>query len=184
MVAVPPTLAALAAKDEGDEASNLATSGGGSTWASHLAALSTSVPVTPRDQLEITSRVHDLLRSPLRAQVEAAQAEVREAERVRLRKLRARAKKVRQRMAATASSLRIEQLEQLWGGPGSAQGSKRTLKLLGELATLASQPNCDGAETCAWELCRLLETGRERDLHTVRTQGGLESLVTLALIAC
>ena len=84
-------------------------------------------------------------------------------------------------MAATASSLHIEQLEQLWGGPGSAQGSKRTLKLLGELATLASQPNCDGAETCAWELCRLLETGRERDLHTVRTQGGLEFLVTLAM---
>ena len=179
VVAVPPTLAALAAKDDVDDSSNLATSGGAASGSGVAAAAYHLTQISPA--LPNITRVHDLVCSPLRAQVQAAEAEAREAERERLRKLRARAKKVRQRMAATASSLRIEHLEQLWGGAGSAQGSKRILKLLAELATLAMQPYCDGAETCAWELCRLLETGRERDLHTVRTQGGLESLVTLAM---
>ena len=178
VVAVPPTLAALAAKDDVDESSNLATSGGaasgsgGGPNASHFG---------PCASHNASGRMHDLVASPLRAQIEAARAAKLDAQREKLRKLRARAKKVRQRMFVTASSLRIDQLEQLWAGPGSTQGSKRILRLLAELTSLVSQPNCDGVETCAWELCRLLEAGRERDLHTVRTQGGLDSLVTLSM---
>ena len=58
--------------------------------------------------------------------MEAAEAERQEALREKLRKLRARAKKVRQRIAATAATNRIEQLEQMWalGSGVSAQGSR------------------------------------------------------------
>ena len=62
------------------------------------------------------------------------------------------------------------------GGSGSheshgSHGSvgKRTARLLDELQQVSKQPHCGGAEVAAWEVCRLLEAGRERDLHSVRT---------------
>ena len=53
------------------------------------------------------------------------------------RKLSARAKKVRQRMAATAASIRVDQLEQLWSGSASGHGSKRMVRLAAELCQAA-----------------------------------------------
>ena len=122
--------------------------------------------------------------SPLRdlhEKAQAAELAQQEARREQLRKLRAKAKKVRQRMAATAASVRVEQLDQLWSGGSSVQGNKRMLRLIGDLSQLASQPQSDGAEATVVELCRLLESGRERDLHAVRSHGGVEHLLTLAL---
>ena len=175
VVAVPPTLAALEAAERtnsnGDLASSLNISGPG-----------TNLESGGESGREPTPGVRSALASgPLSAQVKAREAERADAMREKIRKLRARAKKVRQRIAVTAAGLRLEHLEQLWGGgSSSANGSKRMLRLLAELSQLASQPQSDGAEATAWELCRLLEAGRERDLHTVRTQGGIENLLALA----
>ena len=157
-IGVPPTLAAL--------------QGG--------AGLSVQAADASAQQPGSVGKVAPLEPSPLRAQAEAAQLAGQEARRERSRRLRARAKKVRQRMAATASGLRVEQLEAVWVGSASSQGNKRMLRVLAELSQLANQPASDGAELAAWELCRLLETGRQKDLHTVRTHGGIESLLTLA----
>ena len=153
VVAVPPTLAAL-------EAAELSSTGGSAHGQAGCLSSQEDAPSLP---------VRSLLTSPLRKKQEAAEAERQEIVREKLRKLRARAKKVRQRIAATASGLRLEQLESVWQGGASTQGSKRMLRLLADLAQLTNQPQSDGAETTAWELCRLLEAGRERDLHTVRT---------------
>lgn len=73
---VPPTLAALAAKADVDDQSNLATSGGGDTVGSAGGGGTGSAPISQQ------------LTSPLRAQVEAARAAKLEAQKERLRKLR------------------------------------------------------------------------------------------------
>jgi len=86
-------------------------------------------------------------------------------------------------MESTAATIRLGSLEQLWGASGHYVGGsgsheshgshgsvgKRTARLLDELQQLSKQPHCGGAEVAAWEVCRLLEAGRERDLHSVRT---------------
>ena len=86
-------------------------------------------------------------------------------------------------MESTAATIRLGSLEQLWSASGhyvsasvsqesqGSQGSvgKRTARLLDELKQVSTQPHCGGAEVAAWEVCRLLEAGRERDLHSVRT---------------
>ncbi|KAL1508257.1 hypothetical protein AB1Y20_004374 [Prymnesium parvum] len=129
--------------------------------------------------------------SPLRnlhEKAQAAEAAQQEAEREQLRRLRARAKKVRQRMAATAATVRLEQLEQLWSSSAliansngsSTQSSKRILRLINSLAQVAAQPQSDGAEATVIELVKLLENGRERELHAIRTHGGFEHLLALA----
>ena len=62
---------------------------------------------------------------------------------------------VRQRIAAAAANVKMEQLETMWssgGFGGSGAASKRMLRLLGDLAQMTSQPQTDGAETTAWEL--------------------------------
>jgi hypothetical protein len=159
VVAVPPTLAALEAAERRD----------GSSFGTGMA--NGDAPDAPPPL-----PVRSLIASPLRAQMEAAEAERQDALREKVRKLRGRAKKVRQRIAATAGGLRLEHLETLWGGGGSTQGSKRMLRLLADLQQLTTQPQSDGAETVAWELCRLLEAGRDRDLHTLRAWLGSRPL--------
>ncbi|KAL3930974.1 MAG: hypothetical protein SGPRY_001311 [Prymnesium sp.] len=135
--------------------------------------------------------------SPLRdlqQRAQAAEAAQQEARREQLRRLRARAKKVlrlgevRHRMAAVAAGVRVSQLEQLWASSsflpssgGSAHSGKRVLRLLHALGGVASQPQSDGAEVAVVELCRLLECARERELHTLRTHGGVEHLLSLAM---
>ena len=49
-------------------------------------------------------------------------------QREKFRKLRARAKKVRQRISATISAVRLDVFEQQWSTGGSAQGSKRAIQ--------------------------------------------------------
>jgi len=98
------------------------------------------------------------------------------------RKARARTKRVRSRMASAAASVRLDQLDWLWsaGAASGVHASKRLVKLAHSLAEVSRQPSSDGAEALAWEACKLLEGGRERELHAARQQGLLDSLVGLA----
>jgi hypothetical protein len=97
------------------------------------------------------------------------------------RRARARTKRVRSRMAAAAASVRLEQLDCLWSaGQAGMQPSKRLTKLAHALGEVRHQPQSDGAEAAAWEVCMLLEGARDRELHAARQQGVLDSLVALA----
>lgn len=97
------------------------------------------------------------------------------------RRARARTKRVRSRMAAAAASVRLEQLDWLWSaGETGMQASKRLSKLAHTLGEVRHQPQSDGAEAAAWEVCKLLEGGRDCELHAARQHGILDSLVALA----
>ena len=107
-------------------------------------------------------------------------------------------------MGAAAATIEVERLEGLWsakGGGGDglrrvmsesgrgegvspAGGNKRVAKKAAELAQLVGQPQSNGAEAAAAELCKILEVRHERDLHAARTGGALTSLVALAVANC
>ena len=45
---------------------------------------------------------------------------------------------------------------------------------------VADQHQSAGAEALTWEVCKLLDAGRERELHCARTHGALTALAALA----
>ena len=134
-------------------------------------ALAAGGPPAPSQQDSATTGSHGR-RSAL-SQLSEEELETR-------RRLRARTKRIRSRMAASAVAVRMDQLDWLWVSATGTQASKRLMKLAHALSEVSGQPQSDGAAATAWEVCKMLEGGRERELHAARQQGILESLVELA----